>query len=184
MDVDALLTAGPTSQAELADAVMQNHFSKLYSFACSLLRDADEAEDAVQETVVRAVRGIERYRVGSSFEAWIFRICVNTCRGHLRKRSAATNLVNSLRLHLLPSSVLATPEDKAQINERDAALWKAIQMLDEKYRVPILLKVVHEVPARQIAATLEIAEKTVYTRIYEGFRRLRADLDSRFDHGK
>ena len=183
MDIDSLLRERNTNDSELAEAIMQIYFSSLFSLAQSLLDDPDEAEDAVQEAVIKAVRRIDRYRIGSNFRAWVVTICINTCRGQLRKNKAMGSLQTSLRVLWPRNHNSANPQVLAELDERDSILWESMRALDEKYRTPILLKVVHEIPAHEIATALGIKEKTVYTRMYEGFRRLRSELDGKITLG-
>ena len=63
--------------AESFEQVAMPHFERLYNFACWLTHDRQEAEDLVQETYVKALKGFSSFRPGTNFRAWIYRILRN-----------------------------------------------------------------------------------------------------------
>src|SRR5947207_16030153 len=74
------------------DALVDRYQQRLFRFAYRLLRDRSEAEDAVQETFVRAFRGLTSYRPDGFFSSWIYRIALNECRRRMRGRKVTVGL--------------------------------------------------------------------------------------------
>jgi RNA polymerase sigma-70 factor (ECF subfamily) len=145
--------------------------------AVSILGDPDEAKDATQDTFVTVMKKLDQYQIGTNFKAWIYTITVNTCRGCLRKRKARASLIRLLApLHSLVARP-PNPEESAVQRETRSQLWAAVDRLGEKHRVTVILRMVHGMSIREIAQVLETREKTVYSRLYDAFRRLRVELD-------
>jgi RNA polymerase sigma-70 factor (ECF subfamily) len=70
----------------------------------------------------------------------------------------------------------ATPEAVAAQHERDAELWRAINRLDEKHRLPLVLHYYHDLPTAEIAQILQISEGTVHSRLHIARGHIRAEL--------
>jgi len=69
-----------------------------------------------------------------------------------------------------------SPEETVIQNEKDAALWKALQAMDEKHRLPLVLRYYHDLPIAEIAQILNINEGTIHSRLHVGRERLRLAL--------
>jgi RNA polymerase sigma-70 factor (ECF subfamily) len=169
---------------QIVEAMVAAHRAGLYRLACSILRDPDEAEDAVQATFVRAALGLGRYTPGSNFKAWLFTIAVNVCRGMLRKRKARQALERLLRTAPDRPAPAGPPEDQAAQNEDYRQIRAAVEQLDEKHRLVVVLRFEGGMSIEEIAQVLSIPKKTVYSRLYEAFRRLRCTLTLSRPEGK
>jgi len=182
-DLEQLLSNPSTSDAEIAAALLADYHARLFRLACSFLQEADEAEDAVQQTLVKALYNLESYIPGSNFRAWLFTIAVNVCRGMLRKRRTRRALVRLLGLDedhsgnpALDKS--ADPEEAFLAKEDALHLWSAVDHLPEKYRWAVHLRFEQELTVAEIAQVLSISEKAVYSRLYEAFHRLQRQIDN------
>ena len=156
----------------------------LYNVTRWLTRDAAEAEDIVQEALLKALRGFAGFTQGTNFKAWIFRILRNT---YLSSRSglAATRTV-ALEEELddgttarVPEAAIdrETPELNLMRMSDRAALEEAMQQLSPPLLEVILLCDVEEMKYREIAAVLEIPLGTVMSRIARARAALRASLE-------
>jgi RNA polymerase sigma-70 factor, ECF subfamily len=172
-DVDNLLRTRPAGDAEVLEAMVVGYRAPVYRLALSILNDADEAEDAVQDTFLRAAAAIHRYQVGTNFKAWIFTIAVNICRDYLRKQASRSARGKVLQaLHTLDERSPG-PEAAAIQNESRSRLWDLVNQLGEKHRLVVILRLVHNLTIPEISQVLEIHEKTVYSRLYDAFKKLR-----------
>ena len=157
----------------------------LYNVARWLTRDATEAEDLVQETFLKALRGFASFEQGTNFKAWIFRILRNT---YLSSRSglAATRTValepewDSAATELLPEAAIdrETPELNLMRLADRAALEDAMHQLAPPLLEVILLCDVEEMKYREIASVLEVPIGTVMSRIARARAALRQSLES------
>ena len=177
-NIDDLLCHHRLDDPVIIEAMIGQYHPMLYRLTLSILNDPVEAEDAVQEAFLKAALHLGRYIPGTNFKAWLFSIAINTCKGYLRKMHSRQNLETLLRsLHFItPTS--PTPEQTTLENERGAQLWSMVSKLSDKYRLVVILRIVYELPVSEIAYILGIKEKTVYSRLYDAFHKLREQLGS------
>jgi RNA polymerase sigma-70 factor, ECF subfamily len=175
-DIDSLLRTRPAGDSEVIEAIVLGYRAPVYRLALSILNDADEAEDAVQDTFLRAAAAIYRYQVGTNFKAWIYTIAINTCRDYLRKRAARAARDKVLQAIYTLTEHTHGPEAAAIQNESRTRLWDLVNQLGEKHRLVVILRLAHNLTILEISQILEINEKTVYSRLYDAFRKLRQKL--------
>jgi RNA polymerase sigma factor (sigma-70 family) len=181
-DVEDLLRSRPAGDPQVFKTMVAAYRVPLYRLALSVLNDADEAEDAVQDTFVRAARTLDRYQVGTNFKAWMYIIAVNTCRDYLRKRAARARLRQVWGMMQSLSARAPDPEAAAIENESRARLWDLVDQLGEKHRLVVILRLGQDLSIREISEILKINEKTVYSRLYEAFRQLRHKIRFSAEH--
>jgi RNA polymerase sigma-70 factor, ECF subfamily len=148
-------------------------FGRLYNFAHWLAQNRDEAEDLVQETYVKALKGFSSFEPGTNFKAWIFRILRNT---FLNSRTGLKAATVSLDLsdddpkfpaeHQTPETILIDRASQLTVQE-------AIAELAIPYREVLLLCEVEEMSYQEIATALAIPVGTVMSRLSRARRALR-----------
>lgn len=156
------------------ERLVNTHQSEVYRLALSILDDPNEAEDAVQEVFVSALRSLDSFRGDSSFKTWLFRVAINVCRSRYRRDQSRGRLRQVLQS--LFRSDQPGPESEAIRHEADSALWQAVRALDEKHRIPIILRYYHDLPVAEIAEMLGIPVGTVHSRLNHARERLRTRL--------
>jgi len=161
-------------------------FDSLYNFARWLTRDQSEAEDLVQETFAKALRGFSSFTPGTDFRAWMFRILRNT---FLTSRTGLrAKLTQSLEEDEAEGEAVAvtweTPESFALASATRDALQAALDQLSAEYREVVLLCDVEEMKYREIAFVLEVPVGTVMSRISRGRRALRELLLAEYGRSK
>ena len=176
--ITACIQGDETAIAQL----IQEHQLGVFRLALSILNDPGEANEAAQDTFIAALNALRSYRENSSFKAWLYTIALNTSRSRLRKRKALEQLQRRLTaIFHIQSQRPPTLEDMIVGNEEDAALWKALEMLGEKHRIPIVLRYYHDLTVSEIANILKIKEGTVHSRLSIARERLRSELDGPFE---
>jgi len=159
----------------------------LYNVAFWLSRNATDAEDLVQETFLKALRGFSSFEQGSNFKAWIFRILRNTFltsrTGLAAQRTVA--LEDELRgreyaqaPHPEAAIDRQTPEMNLLLLSDRAALQAAMETLAPPLLEVVLLADVEELKYREIAAVLDVPIGTVMSRIARARAALRAALQA------
>lgn len=149
---------------------MMNAYGDTIVRLCTLqLRDCQLAQDASQETFLKAYRFMERFRGESSEKTWLCRIALNTCRSMRRNGWFRLVEVGSLRESL--------PAPQQAFDVEDDELTFAIAGLKAKYREVILLYYYQEMKIGEIAAVLGAPEKTVSTRLSRARDMLRDKIE-------
>lgn len=152
-------------------------FRSLYNFASWLARDKAEAEDLVQETYVRALKGFGSFEAGTNFQAWIFRILRNTfltSRSGL-KMTPHLSVEEEGEEALLPPE-RETPETILLSASTRQQIQAALERLPVIYREVILLCDVEEMKYQEIAELIGVPVGTVMSRIARGRKLLRGML--------
>ncbi len=149
-------------------------FDRLYNFAHWLTQDRQEAEDLVQETYVKALKGFSSFRPGTNFRAWIYQILRNTfLTSRTGLKSTATvpldmesDQENLPAVNDTPESILLQRSDRQLVQE-------ALGRLPLPYREVLLLCEFEEMSYQEISATLAIPIGTVMSRLSRARRALR-----------
>jgi len=155
-------------------------FDQLYNFAHWLTQDATEAEDLVQESYTKALRGFSGFQAGTNFRAWIFRILRNTfltSRSGLKSASFDEEEVEAI------ASNQPTPETILIQQANREMVQQALTELAVPFREILLLCEVEEMSYEEIAQVLAIPIGTVMSRLYRARRALRSQLLERFRGG-
>jgi RNA polymerase sigma-70 factor (ECF subfamily) len=155
----------------------------LYGTALRLTRDADRAQDLVQDTYLKAFRARARFTEGTNLKAWLFTILHNTWRNRQRDRArtridfdseaveAAAETVGDVR-----ASAVESPEALLLRAGLDVELRAALDRLPPAFREAVWLRDVEELSYQEIAQVLEIPVGTVMSRISRGRRQLVQEL--------
>jgi RNA polymerase sigma-70 factor, ECF subfamily len=149
-------------------------FERLYNFAHWLTQDREDAEDLVQETYAKALKGFSSFQAGTNFRAWMYRILRNTFLTSRTGLKAAATIPLDLEgdqealpaAKDTPESVLLQSSDKQLVQE-------ALSRLPVPYREVLLLCEFEEMSYQEISATLAIPMGTVMSRLSRARRALR-----------
>jgi len=151
-------------------------FDQLYNFAHWLAQDRTEAEDLVQETYVKALKGFSSFQAGTNFRAWMYRILRNTfLTSRTGLKATATVELDSDDSPEL-SAGPETPETILIDNSQHQLLQSAIESLPVSFREILLLCEVEEMSYQEIAETLSIPMGTVMSRLSRARKALRESL--------
>jgi RNA polymerase sigma-70 factor, ECF subfamily len=151
-------------------------FGRLYNFACWLTQDRGEAEDLVQETYAKALKGFSSFQPGTNFRAWIYQILRNaflTSRSGLKAASVPLESDGEGEVALAHDE---TPE-RILLQRRDLQLLqRALEQLPVAYREVLLLCEVEEMSYQEIATALSIPMGTVMSRLSRARNALRSQM--------
>ena len=160
------------------------YLQPLLATAVRLTRNRVEAEDLVQDTLVKAFRFADRFEPGTNLRAWLYTILHNTWRNMRRDAARATVEVDSDLVDEAASlpdgpAALETPERILMRDTLDADLQTALDALPDAFRQAVWLRDVEEFSYAEIAEMLGIPMGTVMSRISRGRRQLFAQLSAR-----
>jgi RNA polymerase sigma-70 factor, ECF subfamily len=156
-------------------------FDQLYNFAHWMTQDASEAEDLVQETYAKALRGFSSFQPGTNFRAWMFRILRNSFL------SSKTGLRESVAIDEEKEETLAaespSPEALVIAQSDRELLQQALAELPARFREILLLCEVEEMSYQEIGLTLAIPIGTVMSRLSRARKALRGVLRQKLAGG-
>ena len=185
-DLD-LVQAAQHADVRAFETLMRRHNRRLFRVARSILRDADAAEDAVQEAYIRAYKNLSQYAPTGSFAAWLTRVAVNEAlmlkrkarRGMIPLDSVDDGAVVSGDEPLANIEALVAADELDQTGLRQA-LEQAVDRLPEEFRTVFILRAVEQLSTAETANCLGLNSATVKTRLHRARARLRAELTRRF----
>ena len=152
-------------------------FARLYNFACWLTQDRTAAEDLVQETFMKALKGFSSFKQGTNFRAWIYRILRNTFL------TSKTGLKADVSLEEDGAGGEAvteeTPESVLLARVESEVLQAALKELPVNYREVILLCDLEEMSYQEISLAIGVPMGTVMSRLSRGRRAMRGLLAAR-----
>ena len=157
-------------RGEWLERAIVNHETALFRLCFAYLGDAALAEDAVQETFVKAYKSDDWTSVDGREKAWLTRIAINTCKD-MRKSAWFRHIDRRTALDTLP-------EEAVPFTERDDTLARAIMALKPRLREVVLLHDGQGLTAEETANALGIARSTMYKRLKKAHQVLRKELEA------
>ena len=159
----------------------------VFSLVYRMVRDRELAEDLTQDTFVKVLTHIEKYRPEFKFSSWLFKIANNVAIDHLRRRqldtvsmegsphATTTDLAEATSFELATQD--ESPLQELEARELGSEIERAIAQLRPEYRACILLRHVEDKSYEEIAATLDLPLGTVKTYIHRARHELRKLLE-------
>lgn len=178
MDERELIHRAGRGDAYAFEQLMAAHENKMYAVALRMCGNREDAQDCLQEAMIRVYRAISGFKGQSSFSTWVYRITMNSCLDELRRRKSrtATSLDAMLENGFMPSDEGDTPEQSSLRAEQRRAMEKAIANLPEDMRSAIVLRDIQGCSYDEIARVLDTNVGTIKSRISRGREKLRSVL--------
>lgn len=179
---EAILSGTAATECSLDNALeklVREHSHLVYRITYAVLRQHQDAEDATQETFIRVLRYGSKLASVENPKTWLariaWRVAVDRSKGNRRKREMALDdAENSIQEVASPE----IPADRTlEGNQIGAVLERLIAALPEKLRAPLILSAVEEMSPREIAATLDINEAAVRSRVFRARQVLKEKLN-------
>jgi RNA polymerase sigma-70 factor (ECF subfamily) len=156
------------------EELVRRHQEVAFRVAWLVLRDPDEARDAVQEAFVKAFAALPRFHRGAPFRPWVCRIAANEARN--RGRSSRRREALALRLAARAPEDPASPEAAAVSTEETRALVRALEALRDEDRLVVAYRYLLELSEAETAEVLGIPPGTVKSRLSRALVKLRTGL--------
>jgi RNA polymerase sigma-70 factor (ECF subfamily) len=173
------MPAGPRHSGSFEELAMPL-FDQLYNFAHWLTQNRDEAEDLVQETYAKALRGFSSFQPGTNFRAWMYRILRNTFLTSRTGLKATSTVPLDTEEDAVELAVETETPETILINRSSSQLVQtAIDGLPVHYQEILLLCEVEEMSYQELAETLSIPIGTVMSRLSRARKALREALQLR-----
>lgn len=158
------------------EKLIKKHQKFAYNVALKYLKDPTDAEDATQESLIKAFRYLKSFNKKSKFSTWLYRIVINTCKDELRKHKKDQNnysLNNEDNYIDAIEDESYEPLKNAENTELGKNLHTAIEQLEITYKDVIILCDMKDYSYQEISEILEIPIGTVRSRINRGRKKLR-----------
>jgi RNA polymerase sigma-70 factor, ECF subfamily len=160
------------------EVLVRQYEAGVFRLALSIVGNQAEANEITQETFISALRSLPSCQEKKTFKAWLYTIALNHSRGHLRKRKTLERLRSTLTtIFRVEIQKQISPEEFAIQSDKEAEIWKALNQLDEPFRIVVILRYFHEFPISEISEILSINEGTIHSRLYTARERLRDALN-------
>jgi RNA polymerase sigma-70 factor, ECF subfamily len=174
-DVRAALRGDLAAFSRLVEAYQR----PVYNLTYRMLGDGDEAEEAAQETFLRAYTQLSTYQSGRKFSSWLFSIASHYCIDRLRRRRLTWL---SIENEEAPDEVLQSaepgPEDTMIRDEKEATVHKMLATLPPDYRLPIVLRYWYDLSYEEIAETTHSTVSAVKSKLFRARGMLAASAQA------
>ena len=175
------------------EVLLGRHRKSVFNFILRYVGDKETAEDLLQETFMRVIKGAEAYKRQAKFTTWLYTIARNLCVDQTRRRKhrrhasldapIGSEADSGTLLDVIPSNEMAS--DRKTVNKAlSARLQGAIASLGEDQREVFLMREFLDMPFKQIAEVVGVPENTVKSRMRYALEKLRLDLDEYKDLAK
>ena len=186
MEIARRLAGGDTAALEI---VMRRNNQTLYRAARSILRNDEDAEEAVQDTYLKAYRAISAYKGGSKLSTWLTRIAINEALARRRKFQHRADLIQLHQSALISEPaegiqmqpISDSPESTVRRSEIRRLIEQHIDQLPEIFRSVFVLRALEEMSVEETAICLDLPEATVRTRYFRGRALMREAVAREID---
>ena len=186
---DAALAARVRGGDDAAfELLMRRHNRRLYRLARAMLRDAAEAEDALQDAYLAAYQSLAGFRGEASLATWLSRVVSNQCLARLRRQARRDNIVPIVAMAEPHEVAAAVPHDAVEGPDRAlvrsqmrTVLERKLDELPDTFRTVFVLRCVEELSVEETAQCLGIPEATVRSRHFRARSLLRESLAQEID---
>lgn len=175
-ELAALVAQAKGGDRSAFDELVRATYAESYTLAYRLTGNEEDARDVVQESYLRAFRGLKRFRGDAQFTTWMYRITANCAATYLGRR--AKHQHEELADETESDEVSRSPEPETQAENAAlrSHLQEALRRLPPRLRAVVVLRDIYDLPHEAIAAELGISESAAKVRLHRARKRLREDL--------
>ena len=167
--------------------LVERYETKVYSLAMKMLRNPEDAEDVLQDTFLRAYRGIKSFQGNSTFSTWIYRITANSALMRLRKKQLPTVSIDDADEREMPINIAdwsPGPVEQLLTQETQKAMDEAIEALPPEFKQVFILRDVEELSNAEVAEILDLSVAAVKSRLHRARLKVRNRLAVYFSDAK
>lgn len=150
------------------DELVDQHNREIFAYLWRMLHDSQDAEDALQETFLRAYRGFPRLEDYANLRAWFYKIATNVAYSHLKKH----NRLNSRTTDLTDFTPIAASDN---LEQRDLlkAVLQAVEQLPHKQQAALMLRNYQGFSYEEIGAAMDCSSESARANVYQAVKKLR-----------
>lgn len=183
-DMGDFTGGGTTPRVDSFEVELLGQLDTLYSVSCRMTRSTTEAEDLVQDTVVKAMRGRDQFEMGTNLKAWLLRILTNTFINRYKRGGMERDIIDGPDAESLTDGwvgattlrAMRDPETQALSPLVEAEVQRALDELPAEFRLAVVLSDIEELSYKEIADAMGCPIGTVMSRLHRGRRMLQKTL--------
>ena len=181
-----LVNAGKSGDREAMSQLVTTFAPSIHNLIFSIIRDGSVVEDLAQETFVRMLLSIDRYEFRAPFRSWLFRIAVNLCRDHMRKKKVR-RIMTRFQIDQNTGEEQSfvdseqDPTNKVHESERMHIINQALNKISESSRIVFVLREMKDLSYEEISESLGWKIGTVKSRLFRARRELAALLTPKME---
>jgi RNA polymerase sigma-70 factor (ECF subfamily) len=190
---EVLMVAYQKGDVRSFEILLTRHRKPVFNFILRYVGDRETAEDLLQETFMRVIKGADAYKRQAKFTTWLYTIARNLCVDQTRRRKhrrhasldapMSASEESGTLLDVIPGSEMAS--DRKSVNKQlHETMQRAIGALSEEQREVFLMREFLDMPFKQIAEVVGVPENTVKSRMRYALEKLRLELDEYKDLAK
>ena len=178
---EALVERARTHDRAAFELLMRRHNQRVYRVVRSLLRDADEIEDVIQQSYLQAFLHLDQFGGNARWSTWVCRIAINEALARIRQRGRFVSIdaASEEAMADFSKGPDGDPERKAAGREFGAMVEQAIDGLPDIYRSVLILREIEGMTTEETAAVLGVEIDVVKTRLHRARAALRAAIENR-----
>ena len=150
------------------NTLIDQHSREIFAYLWRMMRDQQDAEDALQETFLRAFRGYPGLQDDSNLRAWLFKIATNLAYTHLKRRTRLATYVTDLT-EFRP----ITDSDKLEQRDLLEAVLGAVERLPHKQQAALMLRNYQGFSYQEIGMALDCSSESARANVYQAVKKLR-----------
>lgn len=166
LDEQLLVRAHQAGDEQAFGQIVRSQHRALYAHAYRRLGNHEAAEDAVQDTLLRAYRALPSFDGDLRLRAWLHRILTNVCHDESNRRRRAAGLID--RLEAQPVELAPDPIEETVLHDTVRVMTEALAELPESYREALVLRYVDGLSFREVADATGISEENARARVHRG----------------
>lgn len=178
------MTKSSQQKALIFDELYEKYGDRILNMVYRMTGGEDQARDLTQDIFMKVYENIDNFNHQSSAYTWIYRIAINHTLNYLKKRNrykwldllerSVTDVIQSETpiFEFWGDDGFESPDEKIEKEEREALVWKLIQQLPPKYRVPLVLQRYDDIGNKEIAEIMGLSISAVDSRIFRAKKKL------------
>ena len=180
MTEDKLIQRAAKGDSRAFDELLGVHERKMYALCLRMCGNPDDAQDCLQEAMLRVFRSLKGFKGDSAFSTWLYRVTMSACLDELRRRKSrpSMSLDTLVEAGWSPADADPTPEQHAITAQTQVEVQRMISELGEDMRAAVVLRDIHGCSYEEIARILGINIGTIKSRISRGREKLREKISA------
>ena len=181
-ELDPLVEAAREGDTEAFDELVRRTYGDVFKLAVRLTGNETDANDVVQDTYVRAFRGLRRFRGDAQFSTWLYRIASNCASSFTARRTRQRCDSLSEAAEIVQTNPDQDPTLEAEASTLRQTIERALEQLPQRLRAVVVLKHLEDLSHREIAERLGISESATKVRLHRARNTLRRILPLGDEH--